>query len=151
METEGAQAEVSWPGFEKFNNVQGILDRNKLLINEINHNHDRRSPEGLARNVQLIRELNENIAMVRSSRRAPFPRSPWGSLDPATGPPLRPQALNSLCTYVLRFFTLPRAPPLRNPWNRGSRPTERAASSTLALPAPCHGCSGREGARAARG
>mmetsp|Transcript_13231 Transcript_13231/g.41842 ORF Transcript_13231/g.41842 Transcript_13231/m.41842 type:complete len:87 (-) Transcript_13231:138-398(-) len=64
METEGAQAEVSWPGFEKFNNVQGILDRNKLLINEINHNHDRRSPEGLARNVQLIRELNENIAMV---------------------------------------------------------------------------------------
>jgi hypothetical protein len=30
-----------WPGFEKFIIVQAILDHNKLLINEINLNHER--------------------------------------------------------------------------------------------------------------
>ena len=44
--------------------VRGILDRNKLLINEINYNHDGRNPEGLQRNVVLIRELNDNIRQV---------------------------------------------------------------------------------------
>ncbi|GAQ84309.1 hypothetical protein KFL_001840080 [Klebsormidium nitens] len=53
-----------WPGFEKFIIVQAILDHNKLLINEINLNHERRRPEGLTRNVQLIRELNENVTKV---------------------------------------------------------------------------------------
>ena len=58
-----------WPGYEKFQVVQRILDRNKLLINEINHNHDGRSPIGLQRNVVLIRELNNNIAKVRNPLR----------------------------------------------------------------------------------
>ncbi|KAK3246569.1 DUF1313 domain-containing protein [Cymbomonas tetramitiformis] len=44
--------------------VQVILDRNKLLVNEINANHDSRSPEDLKRNVVLIRELNTNINKV---------------------------------------------------------------------------------------
>eukprot|EP00897_Mesotaenium_endlicherianum_P000167 jgi/Mesen1/10150/ME000076S09659 len=51
-----------WPGFEKFNHVQAILDHNRLLINEINKNHEERNPEGLMRNVALIRELNHNVA-----------------------------------------------------------------------------------------
>ena len=41
------------------------MDRNKLLINEINRNHHGRYPEGLQRNVVLIRELNNNISKVR--------------------------------------------------------------------------------------
>ena len=42
---------------------QGIIDRNKVLIHEINRNHDARyiHPEGLHRNVDLIRELNANM------------------------------------------------------------------------------------------
>lgn len=47
---------------------RGILDRNKLLINEINHNHDGRYPEGLQRNVVLITELNNNINKVRARK-----------------------------------------------------------------------------------
>mmetsp|Transcript_35397 Transcript_35397/g.67714 ORF Transcript_35397/g.67714 Transcript_35397/m.67714 type:complete len:113 (-) Transcript_35397:195-533(-) len=55
----------AWPtSCEKFTAVQNILDRNKLLINEINANHDSRSPEGLEHNVVLIRELNSNIQKV---------------------------------------------------------------------------------------
>ncbi|KAL0037333.1 hypothetical protein WJX79_002428 [Trebouxia sp. C0005] len=54
----------SWPGLEKFNLVQDYLEKNKLLITEINNNHEIRSSEGLARNVHLIRELNNNVAKV---------------------------------------------------------------------------------------
>lgn len=52
------------PGFEKFSIVQSVLDQNKILINEINANHEARTPEGLARNVMLIRELNSNVSKV---------------------------------------------------------------------------------------
>uniref|UniRef100_A0A2P2LAM9 Protein EARLY FLOWERING 4 domain-containing protein n=1 Tax=Rhizophora mucronata TaxID=61149 RepID=A0A2P2LAM9_RHIMU len=51
--------------FEKsFVQVQGILDQNRLLINEINQNHESRMPDNLTRNVGLIRELNNNIRRV---------------------------------------------------------------------------------------
>lgn len=36
----------------------------RILINEINTNHGLRTPEALARNVVLIRELNNNTAKV---------------------------------------------------------------------------------------
>lgn len=36
----------------------------RLLITEINTNHEIRAPDGLARNVHLIRELNSNVAKV---------------------------------------------------------------------------------------
>jgi len=54
----------NWPGVGKFNTVQGILDRNKALISEINNNHDSRSPEGLDKNFHLIQELNSNLAKI---------------------------------------------------------------------------------------
>ncbi|KAI4330698.1 hypothetical protein MLD38_028958 [Melastoma candidum] len=51
--------------FQKsFVQVQDILDQNKLLINEINQNHESRIPDNLSRNVGLIRELNNNIKRV---------------------------------------------------------------------------------------
>lgn len=51
--------------FQKsFVQVQSILDQNRLLINEINHNHESKIPESLSRNVGLIRELNNNIRRV---------------------------------------------------------------------------------------
>jgi len=36
-----------------------------VLINEINSNHEARTPEALARNVVLIQELDSNVAKVR--------------------------------------------------------------------------------------
>ncbi|XP_019710609.1 protein ELF4-LIKE 4-like [Elaeis guineensis] len=51
--------------FQKsFVQVQSILDQNRLLINEINQNHESKVPDNLSRNVGLIRELNNNIRRV---------------------------------------------------------------------------------------
>ncbi|KAF3332120.1 protein ELF4-LIKE 4-like protein [Carex littledalei] len=47
-----------------FVQVQGILDQNRLLINEIDQNHRSQEPDNLTRNVVLIRELNTNISRV---------------------------------------------------------------------------------------
>lgn len=44
--------------------VQNILDQNRLLINEINQNHESKIPDKLSCNVGLIRELNNNIRRV---------------------------------------------------------------------------------------
>lgn len=51
--------------FQKsFGQVQNILEHNRLLINEINQNHESKIPDNLSRNVGLIRELNNNITRV---------------------------------------------------------------------------------------
>ncbi|KAF4368939.1 hypothetical protein CsatB_012369 [Cannabis sativa] len=51
--------------FQKnFVQVQDILDQNRLLISEINQNHESKIPDNLNRNVGLIRELNNNIRRV---------------------------------------------------------------------------------------
>ncbi|MBA0807648.1 hypothetical protein Gohar_023441 [Gossypium harknessii] len=51
--------------FQKsFVQVQDILDQNRLLINEINQNHESKIPDNLSRNVGLIKELNNNIRRV---------------------------------------------------------------------------------------
>ncbi|CAN4095267.1 unnamed protein product [Withania somnifera] len=49
---------------KSFVQVQNILDQNRLLINEINQNHESTIPDNLTRNVGLIRELNNNIRRV---------------------------------------------------------------------------------------
>lgn len=51
--------------FQKsFGQVQNLLDQNRLLINEINQNHESKIPDNLTRNVGLIRELNNNIRRI---------------------------------------------------------------------------------------
>ena len=87
--TEAAAVPSSsgWPGLEKFNLVQDYLEKNKsvenflgstqgkaadpmpvlllrLLLTEINTNHEIKTPDALARNVLLIRELDSNVAKV---------------------------------------------------------------------------------------
>ncbi|KAI4376505.1 hypothetical protein MLD38_014258 [Melastoma candidum] len=47
-----------------FVQVQSIFDQNRLLINEISQNQESCVPDGLTRNVVLIRELNNNIRRV---------------------------------------------------------------------------------------
>ncbi|KAM0953151.1 putative protein EARLY FLOWERING 4 [Dioscorea sansibarensis] len=49
---------------KSFVQVQSILDQNRLLINEINQNQDSRIPDNLSRNVELIKELNNNVWRV---------------------------------------------------------------------------------------
>ena len=49
---------------KSFVQVQSILDQNRMLISEINQNHESRAPDSLTRNVGLIRELNNNIRRV---------------------------------------------------------------------------------------
>ncbi|KAK6118062.1 hypothetical protein DH2020_048194 [Rehmannia glutinosa] len=62
----GAQIEGKFlQTFQKnFVQVQNILDQNRLLISEINQNHESKIPDNLTRNVGLIRELNNNIRRV---------------------------------------------------------------------------------------
>lgn len=49
---------------DKFVEVQNILDQNRLLLNEINQNHESKAPENLSKNLRLIKELNKNIRRV---------------------------------------------------------------------------------------
>ncbi|QCE13557.1 protein ELF4-LIKE 3-like [Vigna unguiculata] len=62
----GAQIDANiMQTFQKsFVQVQSIFDQNRLLINEINQNHESKAPDNLTRNVGLIRELNNNIRRV---------------------------------------------------------------------------------------
>ncbi|KAF8044548.1 hypothetical protein N665_8102s0001 [Sinapis alba] len=55
---------------KSFVDVQDILDQNRLLINEINQNHESKQPDNLSRNVGLIKELNNNIRRVASLLRS---------------------------------------------------------------------------------
>ncbi|KAH0467820.1 hypothetical protein IEQ34_002853 [Dendrobium chrysotoxum] len=51
--------------FQKsFVQVQSILDQNRVIIHEINQNHESKIPDNLNRNVGLIKELNNNIRRV---------------------------------------------------------------------------------------
>mmetsp|Transcript_27911 Transcript_27911/g.61086 ORF Transcript_27911/g.61086 Transcript_27911/m.61086 type:complete len:103 (-) Transcript_27911:247-555(-) len=57
----------AWPGSaESLAAVQNLLDRNKLIISEIDANHESQTNECLERNEELIRELNSNINQVVS-------------------------------------------------------------------------------------
>ncbi|KAI8464484.1 MAG: hypothetical protein J3K34DRAFT_355157, partial [Monoraphidium minutum] len=53
-----------WAGVDGFAAVQGVLDRNAVLIAQIDANHRTRTPEALQRNVLLVRELNANVGRV---------------------------------------------------------------------------------------
>lgn len=57
----------AWTAFNKsFRQVQSMLDRNRLLIQQVNDNHQSRIPDNMAKNVSLIQELNGNISKVVS-------------------------------------------------------------------------------------
>ena len=89
-----------WPGFEKFNFVQRILDHNRLLIREINQNHEAHNPDALYRNVPLIRELNSNMAKVNEKTDVKL----WENTFVFVSPTMLPDVV-LLCTHIwtLRF------------------------------------------------
>ncbi|KAK4483085.1 hypothetical protein RD792_010262 [Penstemon davidsonii] len=49
---------------KSFKEVQSVLDRNRRLIQQVNDNHQSMIPRNLAKNVELIREINANISTV---------------------------------------------------------------------------------------
>ncbi|RVW42290.1 Protein early flowering 4 [Vitis vinifera] len=46
--------------------VQSVLDRNRVLIQQVNENHQSKIPDNLVKNVALIQEINGNISKVVS-------------------------------------------------------------------------------------
>ncbi|TKY47540.1 EARLY FLOWERING 4 [Spatholobus suberectus] len=65
-EAEDGDPEV-WATLNKgFRQVQSVLDRNRLLIQQVNENQQSRMPDNMAKNVSLIQELNGNISKVVS-------------------------------------------------------------------------------------
>ncbi|KAM3359459.1 protein EARLY FLOWERING 4-like [Capsicum galapagoense] len=56
-----------WNNFSNnFRQVQSVLDRNRLLIQQVNENHQSRTHDSMVQNVGLIHELNGNISKVAS-------------------------------------------------------------------------------------
>ncbi|XP_016460484.1 protein EARLY FLOWERING 4 [Nicotiana tabacum] len=57
----------TWNSFSnKYRQVQSVLDRNRLLIQQVNENHQSRTHNSMVQNVGLIQELNGNISKVAS-------------------------------------------------------------------------------------
>ncbi|GAV66616.1 DUF1313 domain-containing protein, partial [Cephalotus follicularis] len=64
-EEEECDVEV-WDTLSKnFKQVQTVLDHNRILIQQVNENHQSRTPDNLVKNVGLIREINRNISKVQ--------------------------------------------------------------------------------------
>lgn len=62
VDRQGRPLSQIWPAVKQFQDVQDVLDRNRVLIAEINHNHQLGTNVALERNVPMLRELNGNIA-----------------------------------------------------------------------------------------
>ena len=63
---ERGDAEV-WNSLNhNFRQVQTVLDRNRVLIQQVNENHQSRIPDNMIKNVALIQEINGNISKVVS-------------------------------------------------------------------------------------
>ncbi|KAK9186618.1 hypothetical protein WN944_018006 [Citrus x changshan-huyou] len=57
----------AWQSFNtSFGQVQSVLDRNRVLIQQVNENHQSKIPDNMVKNVGLIQELNGNISKVVS-------------------------------------------------------------------------------------
>ncbi|KAF8397292.1 hypothetical protein HHK36_016205 [Tetracentron sinense] len=56
-----------WKSFTKsFRQVQSVLDQNRVLIQQVNENHQSKIPHNLTKNVALIQEINVNFSKVVS-------------------------------------------------------------------------------------
>lgn len=55
-----------WRTFtDSFREVQSILDRNRVLIQQVNENHQSKIHDNMVKNVGLIQEINGNISKVK--------------------------------------------------------------------------------------
>lgn len=64
---DGCGNPQAWNAFaDSFSEVQTVLDRNRMLIQQANENHQSRIPDNMVKNVAIIQELNGNITKVAS-------------------------------------------------------------------------------------
>ncbi|PHT46883.1 Protein EARLY FLOWERING 4 [Capsicum baccatum] len=68
-ESDGEEAEENdteaWETISKYTlEVQSVLDQNRVLIQQVNENHQSKLPDNLVKNVALIRDINSNISKV---------------------------------------------------------------------------------------
>lgn len=64
--SQGGDSEM-WTNFNhSFQQVQSVLDRNRVLIQKVNDNHQSKIHDNLVQNVSLINEINGNITKVVS-------------------------------------------------------------------------------------
>lgn len=64
---DGCGDPETWNAFaDSFSRVQTVLDRNRMLIQQANENHQSRMPDNMEKNVAIIQELNGNISKVAS-------------------------------------------------------------------------------------
>uniref|UniRef100_A0A7N0TSY5 Protein EARLY FLOWERING 4 domain-containing protein n=1 Tax=Kalanchoe fedtschenkoi TaxID=63787 RepID=A0A7N0TSY5_KALFE len=65
-EAEGEEGDPAiWGPLDKnLRQVQSVLDRNRVLIQQVNDNHQSKIPENMVKNVALIREINDNVSRV---------------------------------------------------------------------------------------
>lgn len=55
----------AWETLSKsFQDVQSVLDQNRVLIKQVNENHQSKVADNLVKNVALIRQINGNISKV---------------------------------------------------------------------------------------
>ncbi|KAI3906617.1 hypothetical protein MKW98_009525 [Papaver atlanticum] len=67
VEIEEEEESEVWKTISKsFQQVQAILDQNRILIQQVNENHQSKISQNLAKNVALIRDINTNISKVAS-------------------------------------------------------------------------------------
>ncbi|KAI3734965.1 hypothetical protein L6452_14447 [Arctium lappa] len=60
-------SEVVWSNFtDSFREVQSVLDRNRVLIHQVNENHRSKIHENMVTNVALIQEINNNVSKIVS-------------------------------------------------------------------------------------
>ncbi|TYG51971.1 hypothetical protein ES288_D10G304200v1 [Gossypium darwinii] len=66
QDSDDGNSEV-WATIDKsFKQVQSVLDRNRMLIQQVNENHQSKIQDNMVKNVALIQELNANISKVVS-------------------------------------------------------------------------------------
>nr|XP_043630765.1 protein EARLY FLOWERING 4-like [Erigeron canadensis] len=59
------ESEVVWTTFtDSFREVQTVLDRNRVLIQQVNENHRSKIHENMVNNVALIQEINNNVSKI---------------------------------------------------------------------------------------
>ncbi|GJU38209.1 early flowering 4-like protein [Tanacetum coccineum] len=62
---EEQESNEIWSSFsDSFREVQAVLDRNRVLIQQVNENHRSKLHENMVRNVALIQEINQNVSKI---------------------------------------------------------------------------------------
>ncbi|KAF5757285.1 putative protein EARLY FLOWERING 4 [Helianthus annuus] len=62
-EKNSGESQALWTTFtDSFCEVQSVLERNRVLIQQVNENHRLKNHESMVSNVALIQEINNNVS-----------------------------------------------------------------------------------------